>query len=261
MPDWLVPSLAVAVLVAVLWTLRPRRARVQTVPPDWRQALYARVPQASLVPQAQRALYETRVETLLGNTRFVGCSGLVVTDEMRLAVAGLAALMLLRPEARPFPAVKAVLLYPEAFLVPIHEPDEFGLVSDEPEERVGESWAGERVILSWAEVQAALQGDAVNVVVHEFAHQLDDEGPAGPGAPALRDYARWSEVMKTEYERLQRHRRPPVLDPYGAESPAEFFAVVTESFFQRPAELQRHHAELYALLAGYYRLDPAAASS
>ncbi|MFP5307732.1 MAG: zinc-dependent peptidase, partial [Gammaproteobacteria bacterium] len=77
------------------------------------------------------------------------------------------------------------------------------------------------------------------------------------GAPLLSDYTRWSEVMTREFERLQRHRRPPVLDPYGAESPGEFFGVVTEAFFQRGPELRRHHAELYALLREYYRLDPA----
>jgi MtfA peptidase len=95
------------------------------------------------------------------------------------------------------------------------------------------------------------------VVLHEFAHQLDDESPDTEGAPVIRDYARWSEVMDREFKRLQRHRRPPVLDPYGAESPGEFFGVVTEAFFQRGPELARHHAELYALLRDYYGVETA----
>lgn len=239
------------------WLLRPRQPPAVPLPAGWRSRLYERIPQAQWVSQRQRALYESRVEAFLRSKRFVGCGGLQVDDAQRLAIAGYAGLLLLRPDAQAFPAVSSVLLYPDAFLVPHSEPDELGLVSDEPEERLGESWSGERVVLSWADVEAALRGDAVNVVVHEFAHQLDDEAPGTEGAPRLHDYTRWSSVMRAEYERLQRHRRPPVLDPYGAESPAEFFGVVTEAFFQRPAELKQHHAELYALLADYYRLDPA----
>lgn len=245
-----------------LWHRQRRHLRaISPLPEGWREALYAQIPQAAWVPQSLRALYESRVEQFLQRKRFVACGGLGrISDAQRLAVAGYAGLLLLRPDAQVFPALRSVLLYPDAFLVPQTEPDEDGLVPDEPEERLGESWSGERVVLSWADVEAALQGDEVNVVVHEFAHQLDDEAPGSEGAPRLRDYARWSEVMQREYERLQRHRRPPVLDPYGAESPGEFFGVVTEAFFQRPAELRRHHAELYGLLADYYRLDPAGVS-
>lgn len=257
----LIGLLLVAGVVLALWRLL-RPAPATPLPPDWREQLYRLLPQSLWVPVPLRALYESRVETFLASKRYVPCGGLLsITDEQRLAIAGYAALLLLRPDAQVYPQLRSVLLYPDAFLVRHSEPDEDGLVPDEPEERLGESWSGERVVLSWADVEAALQGDEVNVVVHEFAHQLDDEEPGSEGAPRLRDYARWSQVMQREYERLQRHRRPPVLDPYGAESPGEFFGVVTEAFFQRPAELQRHHAELYELLADYYRLDPVSASA
>lgn len=236
---------------------RLRQRRRDALPPDWREQL-GQIPHLALMDAARRALYESRVEAFLRDKRFVGCNGLAVTDDMRVAIAGLACLLLLRPDARVFPAVRSVLLYPGAFLVPQSEPDELGLVDDEPAEQIGESWQGDRVILSWPDVEAALAGDEVNVVVHEFAHQLDDESPEAEGAPALADYTRWSSVMQREFERLQRHRRPPVLDPYGAESPAEFFGVATEAYFQRGPELAAHHAELYALLRDYYRLDTAA---
>ena len=251
-------AVLVALLAALWWLLRPRGADVITgLPTDWQRRLAEAVPQAALVPASLQALYLSRDGDFLRQKRFVGCNGLQLDDDMRVAVAGLACLLLLRPDARLFPAVRSVLLYPDAFLVHHDEPDELGLVADGPVEQIGESWEGDRVILSWADVQAALQGDEVNVVVHEFAHQLDDESQDVEGAPELSDYTRWSAVMQREYERLQRHRRPPVLDPYGAESPGEFFGVVTEAFFQRPAELRRHHAELYRLLADFYRLDPA----
>lgn len=221
-------------------------------PLAWKDLLDDRLPQVARLTPAQRTLFHQRVERFLEQKRFVGCGGLEVTDEMRALVAGMACLMILRPDAALFPSLRQILVYPGPFLVPITEPDELGLVPDEPEQRIGESWHGDRVILSWPDVEAALDGDEVNVVVHEFAHQLDDEGGAGAGAPRLPDYARWSEVMRSEFDRLRRQRRPPVLDPYGAQSPAEFFGVISEAFFQRGPELAQHHPELYALLRDYY---------
>lgn len=257
-PEALV-ALGIAIALGLRWLTKPRAPRMQqALPGDWREHLWRAVPQAQAVPPAARADYERKVEMFLREKRYLGCNGLEVDDTMRIAVAGLACLLILRPGARVFPALRSVLLYPEAFLVHHEEPDELGLVHDEPVEQIGESWQDDRVVLSWADVQAALRGDEVNVVAHEFAHQLDDETPQTEGAPALADYTRWSEVMQREFQRLQRHRRPLVLDPYGAESPGEFFGVVTEAYFQRGAALQRHHAELYELLRDYYRLDTAA---
>jgi len=255
------PEAVVAVVIALVlvlrWLLRRPAPPAYPVPLQWRDVL-RRLPHRALLDAELCHRHEQRVEQFLREKRFVGCNGFEVTDEVRTLIAGLACLLILRPGARVFPELHSVLVYPEAFLVPQAEPDEFGLVSDQPVEQIGESWSAERVILSWSDVEAALAGDEVNVVAHEFAHQLDDETPAMEGAPALTDYRRWSEIMQREFERLQRHRRPPVLDPYGAENPAEFFAVVTEAYFQRGAELKRHHAELYELLRGYYLLDTTA---
>lgn len=226
-------------------------------PLEWRDLIDDRIAVVACLSPEQRGRYHAQVEIFLKTKRFVGCNDLEVTDEMRALIAGLACLLILRPQASVFPELKSVLVYPGPFLVPVGEPDELGLVPDEPEERIGESWHRDRVILSWPDVEAALDGDEVNVVVHEFAHQLDDESAAGEGAPALADYAQWSAVMKVEFERLQRQRRPRVLDAYGAESPAEFFGVVTEAFIQRGPELARHHPELHALLRDYYGFDTA----
>jgi Mlc titration factor MtfA (ptsG expression regulator) len=226
-------------------------------PLEWRDLLDDRLPQVARLSPEQRARFHKSVERFLEEKRFVGCAGLEITDEMRAIVAGMACLMILRPEAALFPSLRKVLVYPGPFLVPVTEPDEYGLVPDEPEERIGESWQGDQVILSWPDVEAALDGDEVNVVVHEFAHQLDDESGAGEGAPHMTDYRRWSEVLRTEFTRLRRQRRPPVLDPYGAESPAEFFGVVSEAFFQRGPELLRHHPELYGVLRDFYGFDTA----
>ncbi|MFT4045152.1 MAG: M90 family metallopeptidase [Solimonas sp.] len=257
-PPIVVLLLLLAAALLACGRRRARHAARAALPEHWRERIGERVPQAAYVPAHLQALYLQRVEAFLRDKHFIGCAGLVVSDEHRLIVAGLASLLCLRDDAGNFPALRSVLLYPAAFLVRHDEPDELGLVDDEPVEQIGESWQGDRVILSWQDVEAALAGDSVNVVIHEFAHQLDDENPWSEGAPRLGDYKRWSRVMQREYARLQRHRRPPVLDPYGAESPGEFFGVVSEAFFQKPQALRRHHAELYAQLAAYYRLDPAA---
>lgn len=239
---------------SLLGWLRGRRPRRPPVA-DPRGLLEARLPWLERLSPAQQVRFFERVRQFLADKRFVGCDGMRVSEDIAALIAGMACLLVLRPEAGVFPGVRDVLVYPGPFLVPVTEPDEFGLVPDEPELRVGESWSGDRVILSWEDVEAALEGGETNVVVHEFAHQLDDEDPATVGAPALRDYARWSTVMQAEFDRLRRHRRPPVLDPYGAQDPAEFFGVVTEAFFQRGPELARHHAELYRLLADFYDFE------
>jgi Mlc titration factor MtfA (ptsG expression regulator) len=256
--DFAVAFTAFIVAVIVLFGRR-RRQRTVLAPLDGsaRETLKRRLPWLRLLDGAQRVQHERRVREFLHDIRFRGCNGLEVTDEMRVLIAGMACLLLLRPEALTFRGLRSVLVYPTAFWVRHQEPDELGLVDDEPHLRVGESWGGERVILSWDDVKAALAGNPVNVLVHEFAHQLDDENPGSPGAPKLADYGKWSKVMQEEFDRLGQ-KRSPVLDDYGLEGPQEFFAVTTEAFFQSGAELERHHPKLYALLRDYYGFDTAA---
>jgi Mlc titration factor MtfA (ptsG expression regulator) len=201
-----------------------------------------------------RARFEPRVVEFLARKKFYGCNDLVVTEDMRVLIAGMACLLVLRPEARVYPDLRSVLLYPTAFWVRHEEPDETGVVYEDEVLQVGESQQWGRVILSWEDAQAALDGDEVNVPAHEFAHQLDDENPGTEGAPLLADYARWSKVMGAAYRQLC-DRGSEVLDDYGTEGPSEFFAVATESYFQRGRELKRHHRELFDLLRDYYLLD------
>lgn len=257
MTAWTFVVAALLVLMAC-WLYVSRRPAIaapaaRPLPPDWRGLVARRIVHAAHLSPELRKRFEHHVQTFLVNKRFYGCNGLVVTDEMRVLVAAQACLLILRGRAEVFPRLRSVLLYPAAFWVPHQEPDDLGLVSDGPVEQIGESWDGDRVVLSWADVEAALNGDAVNVVVHEFAHQLD----IGQGFPAGVDPTHWAPVMRKEFERLQRHRRPPVLDPYGAEGPEEFFAVATEAYFQRGTELQQHHPELYQRLREFYVVETA----
>lgn len=252
---------AIAVILGPLYALKSRLALGKApdpLPADWRERL-ATLPHAALLDAAQTQRWQAEVAAFVRRVRFIGCNDFVVNGWVRLVIAGYACLLRLRaPPGPPYPRLKSVLVYPAPFLVPQTEPDELGLVADEPVEHFGESWAAERVILAWSEVEAALAGDAMNVVVHEFAHQLDDEAPEASGAPPWRDAPRWAAVMEAEFARLRRHRRPPVLDPYGAESPEEFFGVVMEAYFQRGAALKAHHPALYELLRDSFGLETAA---
>ena len=185
---------------------------------------------------------------------------------MKVTIAGHAACLLLGREDGHFPKLKTILLYPTMFVVEdeIHEPD--GTVSEVEDEHAGQSWDLGVVVLAWDEVvlSANRGGDAYNVVLHEFAHQLDAAETSTDGAPPLDDpdlRARWADVMQRHYDRLERdvrRGRRTVLDPYGLEAPAEFFAVATETFFEDPIALRSHHPELYNLLRDYYRQDPVA---
>jgi hypothetical protein len=230
------------------------RRRPKPLPDSWRALLAARLPHVDRLTPELRARFEPRVVEFLARKKFYGCNDLVVTEDMRVLIAGMACLLILRPEARVYPDLRSVLLYPTAFWVRHEEPDETGVVYEDEVLQVGESQQWGRVILSWEDAQAALDGDEVNVPAHEFAHQLDDENPGTEGAPLLADYARWSKVMGAAYRQLC-DRGSEVLDDYGTEGPSEFFAVATESYFQRGRELKRHHRELYDLLKDYYLLE------
>lgn len=157
-----------------------------------------------------------------------------------------------------------MLVYPGPFVVHRERRDGLGLVSEHSRVHAGESWAHGQVVLSWPDVLegAAIDDDGRNVVIHEFAHQLDQEKGHANGAPDLVDsqrYPRWSRVLGQEYGRLQErlaNREATLLDPYAATDPAEFFAVCSEAFFEQPHPLAAHHPELYAELSRYYRIDP-----
>jgi Mlc titration factor MtfA (ptsG expression regulator) len=204
------------------------------------------------------------VKRFLHEKTFVGCAGLEVTEEMRVTIAAQACLLLLNRTAEVYPGLHAVLVYPGAFLVPRKEVDPGGVVTETRQDLLGESWGDGRVILSWEHVRRAGHDPegAQNVVLHEFAHQLDSESGSTNGAPILGSaerYKRWSETLARDFELLRRDTywgQRDVLDPYGASSPAEFFAVATESFFEQPHALAARHPELYAEFERYFRVDP-----
>jgi len=213
---------------------------------------------------ARRAELERLVKQFLHQKTFVGCAGLEVTEEMRVTIAAQACLLLLGRPSRVYPGLHAVLVYPGAFLVPRKEVDPGGVITETRQDLLGESWGDGRVILSWEHVRRAGAGGegTHNVVLHEFAHQLDSESGSTNGAPFLGSaerYRSWSETLARDFALLRRDTDwgyRDVLDPYGATNPAEFFAVATETFFELPHALAARHPALYDEFLKFYRVDP-----
>ena len=242
---------------------RRRRVRERPFPTAWRSVLEGSVPLYRRLPPEDRDELHGHVQVLLAEKRFEGTAGLEVTDRMRLIVAAQAAILLLHRPTDYFPKLVSVLLYPGEYSVREEIEADDGLVDEIDEARVGESWQTGTLILSWEEVERDLASDLQNVVLHEFAHQLDAESGETNGAPILADRElrqRWADVMSEAFERLTEaveRNEETLLDPYGAEDPAEFFAVATEAFFLLPAELEKDEPELYAVFRDSFRQDPA----
>ena len=260
-------ALALAVLLAWFvprWRLDRVLARPLT---EVQLAVIERnVAQYQGMPRELRVQLQRLVKQFLHQKTFVGCAGLEVTEEMRVTIAAQACLLLLNRPTRVYPDLHAVLVYPGAFLVPRRQQDEAGVVTETRQDLLGESWGDGRVVLSWEHVRrAGLPPEGThNVVLHEFAHQLDSESGSNNGAPFLGSperYRSWSETLSRDFALLRRDAywgQRDVLDPYGATNPAEFFAVATESFFEQPHALAARHPDLYAEFEAYYRVDPRA---
>jgi Mlc titration factor MtfA (ptsG expression regulator) len=261
-----VATLALAGLLA--WAVprwRLRRALARPLAPGELAILECNVEQYRAMDGDQRARLERLVRRFLHEKAFVGCAGLEITDEMRLTIAGQACLLLLGARGDAvYPTLDAVLVYPGAFLVPRREVDAAGVVTEERQDLLGESWGDGRVILSWDHVRRAgmIEPPTHNVVLHEFAHQLDSESGTTNGAPYLGSqerYRSWSEVLSRDFAALRHDAwfgHEDVLDHYGASNPAEFFAVATEAFFEQPHRLAARHPALYEEFLKYYRVDP-----
>jgi Mlc titration factor MtfA (ptsG expression regulator) len=245
---------------------RLKRVLARDIEPQWRAILARNIPIYSRMSGDLQHQLHKLVQQFLFQKKFVGCAGLEVDDEMRLTIAGQACLLLLNRHTRVYPALHTVLVYPTAFLVPRKQVDAAGVVSEARQDLLGESWSDGRVVLSWDHVQRGAHDwtDGQNVVLHEFAHQLDSESGNNNGAPYLgsdTNYRTWSEVLSRDFANLQvdaMYRQQSVMDHYGATSPAEFFAVATETFFEKPWQMAERHAALFAELFKYYRVDPRA---
>jgi Mlc titration factor MtfA (ptsG expression regulator) len=231
-------------------------------PPAWNAILKKNLPPYSkLSPQLQQQLHNaTRI--FVAEKSFEGCGGLTLTDEIKVTIAAQACMLLLNRKMEYYPKLYSVLVYPSTYVAGTRHTIRGH--SNETSVRLGESWHAGAVVLAWDSVKhgAANFNDGHNVTMHEFAHQLDQHYGAADGAPALASrsaYSAWARVFSKEYEHLRRKTakgRKSVMDGYGATNPTEFFAVATETFFEKPGQLKIKHPELYEELYSFYRVNP-----
>ena len=249
--------------------LRNRRRRQLTAmpfPQEWETILEKNVAIYRCLPGGLRDQLRNDIKIFMDEKRFEGLGGLELTDEITVTIAAEACMLLLNRENRYYPGLVSILVYPGAYVAKENTPIGGGVYVEGPSVRLGESWKHGSVILAWDDVKRGARNaeDGHNVVIHEFAHQLDQEDGLADGAPLLgkqSSYAVWAEIMNEEYERLRaaagRHKKS-VLDEYGATNPAEFFAVATETFFEKPRQLKKRAPYLYVELKEFYKIDPAA---
>ena len=244
---------------------RRERIRQREFPPAWREISDRNVPLVHYLPPADRRELEGGVLIFLSEKHFESAGGLRMTDEIKVTIATQACILLLHRVTDYYPGLYSIIVYPSAYIAPQKVQQGRGIMAEGLQPRLGESWTRGAVVLSWDDVLsgAADIHDGHNVVFHEFAHQLDAQDGAMDGAPILSDhsmYATWARVLGTEYERLQQDTalgRETLLDQYGATNPAEFFAVATEFFFEKPRKLRQQLPQLYDELCRYYKQDPA----
>lgn len=242
------------------------RLRARPFPAAWRAILARNVSSFARLPRADQRELQGHIQIFLREKHWEGCGGLELTDEIRVTISAQACMLLLRRNADYYPRVTSILVYPSSYVASEERPVGGGIWEESDEARLGHTQQQLRaVVLAW---DAALHGSRIygtgsNVVLHEFAHQLDFEDNLTDGTPLLpthQQYVSWARVLGEEYERLRRlddAGEPSFLDSYGATNPAEFFAVATEFFFEKPAEFAARHPKLYAELQKFYRQDPA----
>ncbi len=250
----------------ILSFLRRRRReqlRATPFPAAWTTILTRRAPWAARLAPPMRTRLEWLIQVFLAEVHLEGCGGLELDDEKRVTVAANASRLLLGLPEDGYEDLRVVRIYATAYVVPMRR-REGALVHEGTEVRLGESWQRGVVVLAWDAVTRGLRdpGDGHDVVLHEFAHQLDTMDGASNGAPVLPDaaaYRAWAEALGASYTTLQADLaagREGLMDAYGATNPAEFFAVATEAFFEAPDRLARRDPSLYAALRAFYRQDP-----
>jgi Mlc titration factor MtfA (ptsG expression regulator) len=244
---------------------RRNRLRSAPFPADWLEIIERNVRFYACLPDGDRRELQGLVQIFMAEKTFEGCGGLILTDLMKVTIAAQACLLLLHRQTDLYPRLITILVYPSAYKARVVKSAGGAIMIEGESARLGESWASGVVVLSWDDVQRGASDirDGQNVVLHEFAHQLDQEDGEINGAPLLErrsQYLTWGRVLNSEYERLKRDSqagRPTVLDDYGATDPAEFFAVATECFFEKPYTMKKRHPALYEELKTFYKQDPA----
>ncbi len=206
----------------------------------WRKIIQQRMPYFKQMPVDLQLQLKQHIQVFLAEKNFIGCNGVKITDEIKITVAAQACLLLLNRKVDYYPKLQTILVYPRAFIKEQQSVNADGVQQVRKVALSGESWGFGKVILSWQDTLdgANTPDDGRNVVIHEFAHQLDQENGQANGAPILekgQNYKSWSDVFSLQFEKLQKQAKTgksSLFDYYGATNPAEFFAVTSEVFFE-----------------------------
>jgi len=237
-------------------------------PDQWLAIVERNVPLYRRLPPEDKKELQRHILIFTAEKKFEGCAGLEITDEIKVTIAAQACILLLHRKTDYYPGLHSILVYPQSYLVRKTQHLVGNLLVEGPDIRLGESWHRGSVVLSWDDVRRSTSDihDGHNIVLHEFAHQLDSSAGKGDSTPVVQrrsTYVTWARILQKDYQKLRRDvscHHNTLLDAYGATNPAEFFAVATEYFFERPKELRRFHAELYEELKRFYQQDPATLS-
>ncbi len=243
---------------------RQQKLRLRPFPPEWLALVERNARFYQAMEEKLRERLRGDIQVFVAEKNFEGCNGIEVDDEIRVTIAAHACRLIAGRPSDVFPRLVTVLVYPSAYLADAVEPMGGGIYLQGKQVRLGEAWKDGVAVVSWADVRDGIAGETPghNLIAHEFAHILDMEDGAADGTPRLAGrgaYASWSATMELEYERLRRDAalgRYTALDTYGATDPAEFFAVATEAFFEKPGVLARRHPALFGELRAYYGYDP-----
>ncbi|MBT8070882.1 MAG: zinc-dependent peptidase [Xanthomonadales bacterium] len=266
MAYWIFVALFLAgiVVALVLPRYRLKKAIAAPFPDEWVAIVERNIAVYPSLPMPLRMQLRKLIKQFLHQKHFSGASGLEITDEIRVTIAAEACMLLLNRRTGVYPSLRYIIVYPSAFVVDRPQGGADGIVSEGRKGLLGESWSNGKVILAWDNVLHGASNfvDGQNVVLHEFAHQLDSETGSTNGAPFLAGnncLRTWAATLSGEFEELQRDAwrgKRSLIDHYGATNPAEFFAVATETFFEKPRQMAKHHRELFEVLQCYYRIDP-----
>jgi len=243
---------------------RRKRTAGGPFPPEWLDIIEKNVSIYRKLNFIDKAELRRHILVFLAEKDFVGCGGLKITDEMRVTIAAQACVLLLHRQTDYYPGLRSILVYPTAYVARASEHLPSGVVEEGYDIRLGESWHHGSVVLSWDDVLwgGKKARDGQNVVFHEFAHQLDSSWGRGDSSAVLQSrpaFIEWAKVLHENYLKLQQAlgaNRPTVLGSYAGESPAEFFAVATECFFERPGDLRKSYPDLYEEMKNFYHQDP-----
>ncbi|MEO6209643.1 MAG: zinc-dependent peptidase [Gemmatimonadaceae bacterium] len=298
MSDFLAALLAGGVLLAIgyfvimpalrsLVAAQARREDAAEIDAEWFTILHDRVPASRDLSQPERVRLLKLARALVATRRWEGAGGLVLNLEMKVVIASQASILTLTTQSEPYPGLREILVYPAGFIAKrARDPRKWLETSDAGEltPELGEAWGNGVIVLGW---EGSLEGasdpsDGSNLVIHEFAHQFAYDHhlippPIGEAAitmrtsgfgvtteilPVVRDVDGWRRVLAESYaRRCERKDGHSVLSHYATTNPAEFFAVATEAFFERPAALEHEDDELYEQLVTLYGRDPKVGAS